>query len=158
MVESGDIVIEGPRVRLTGHQVRLSADERAIQEALVAAITAGGLMPPTPADLADITSASRSLVNDLLRLLVEDGVFVQLTPDLLVTAAAEKDLRLSVLRVLKELECPTPSDFREALGVTRRYLIPMLEYLDGAGWTERSSDGRLPGPLARAAIDEGALD
>lgn len=158
MVESGDIVIDGPRVRLTGHQVRLSEDQRAIQESLVAAITAGGLMPPTPADLAEITSASRSLVNDLLKLLVEDGVFVQLTPDFLVTAAAEKKLRLSVLRVLKELERPTPSDFREALGVTRRYLIPMLEYLDGAGWTERSSDGRLPGPLARAALEEGALD
>jgi len=158
MVESGDIVIDGPRVRLTGHEVKLSEDQRVIQEALVVAITAGGLMPPTPADLADITSASRSLVNDLLRLLVEDAVFVQLTPDLLLTAAAERDLRLGVLRVLKELENPTPSDFREALGVTRRYLIPMLEYLDGAGWTERSSDGRIPGPLARAALEDGALD
>jgi selenocysteine-specific elongation factor len=151
---SGDIVIDGPRVRLAGHRVQLGRHEQATQDVLVQAISTGGFMPPSPADLADLCSAPRPLVNSLLKLLIEAGVLIQLTPDLLLTASAERDLRDKVLRVLGETDCPTPSEFREALGVTRRYLIPMLEYLDSIGWTERSTDGRLAGPLARAALTE----
>lgn len=151
---SGDIVIDGPRVRLAGHRVQLGRHEQATQDVLVQAISTGGFMPPSPADLADLCSAPRPLVNSLLKLLIEAGVLIQLTPDLLLTASAERDLRDKVLRVLRDTDCPTPSDFREALGVTRRFLIPMLEYLDSIGWTERSSDGRLPGRLARAALTE----
>jgi selenocysteine-specific elongation factor len=155
MADSGEIVIEGPHVRLAGHSVDLTEEEQAIQNALVEAISTGGLMPPAPADLVDIASGARPLLNALLKLLVEDGVLVQLTPDLLLTASAERDMVDKVLRVLKQTESPPPSAFREALGVTRRYLIPMLEYLDAIGWTERTSDGRIPGLLARAAMSGG---
>ncbi len=158
LAHDGDIIIEGPRVRLAGHQVELSDTERATLDALYEAVASGGFMPPSPADLAVVTSAQRGLVNGLLRLLVEAGSLVQITPDLLLTAPAERDLRDTALRVLRETETSTPSEFREALGVTRRYLIPMLEYLDTIGWTERSSDGRIPGPGARAAIAQGGSE
>lgn len=158
LADDGDIVIDGPRVRLAGHRVQLGETERRIRDALVEAVASGGFMPPSPADLAVITSARRPLVNDLLRLLVEAGTLVQVTPDLLLTASAERDLRDTVLGVLRKTETATPSEFREALGVTRRYLIPMLEYLDAIGWTERSSDGRIGGPAARAAMAEGEPD
>lgn len=158
LVHEGAIVIDGPRVRLAGYSVDLGETERTIQDALMEAIVSGGFMPPSPADLAVVTSAQRAVVNDLLRLLVEAGTLVQVTPDILLTVQAEQDLRDRVLGVLREVETPTPSEFREALGVTRRYLIPMLEYMDAIGWTERSSDGRIPGPAARDAMAEGGPD
>ncbi len=154
MADCGHIVINGPSVRLAGHRVELSTHQQATQDVLIKAISAGGFMPPSPADLVDMSAEPRSLVNDLLKLLVEAGVLIQLTPDLLLTASAERELRDRVLGVLTQTECPAPSAFREALGVTRRYLIPMLEYLDGIGWTERSSAGRIPGSLARAALKD----
>ena len=33
-------------------------------------------------------------------------------------------------------------DFKEALGITRRYAMPLLEYLDDLKWTRREGDGR----------------
>ncbi|NIR36764.1 MAG: hypothetical protein GWN07_12445, partial [Actinobacteria bacterium] len=36
-----------------------------------------------------------------------------------------------------------PSELREALGVSRKYLIPLLEYLDASGFTRRTPAGRV---------------
>jgi selenocysteine-specific elongation factor len=90
-------------------------------------------------------------VNDLLVLLVEDGDLVQVTPELYVSAEAEASLRAAALDVLAEHEAARPTDFRDALEVTRRYLIPLLEYLDNVGWTRRTEEGRIPGPAAGSA-------
>ena len=37
----------------------------------------------------------------------------------------------------------TVADFRDAFGLTRRQAVPLLEWLDGAGWTTRRGDGRV---------------
>ncbi|MDH3427812.1 MAG: SelB C-terminal domain-containing protein, partial [Gemmatimonadota bacterium] len=154
LADRGEIVIDGPRVRSAGFQVELLDDQVAARDALMEAISGAGLMPPTPPDLAASIAVPRPLVNDLLNLLVESGSLVRITPDLLLTETAERELRDTALGVLRRLDEPSPADFRTALGVTRRYLIPMLEYLDGIGWTERSAGGRVPGPAARVAIGE----
>jgi len=148
---AGRVVVEGPEVRLAEHEVELSGRETEVREALLAEIRGGGLMPPTPAELSDALGAQRALVNDLLRLLVEAGQIVQVTPELYVTANAEATLRRTALAVLDASAVARPTEFREALGVTRRYLIPLLEYLDNIGWTRRTGDGRIPGPAADTA-------
>ncbi len=125
-------------------------------------------MPPDPAELAAELGTERALVNDLLRLLVDAGEIVQVTPELYVTANAERRLRSTALEVLDAHSAGSaagqreddgedgagaarPTHFREALGVTRRYLIPLLEYLDGIGWTRRTDEGRIAGPAAETA-------
>ncbi len=148
---AGRVVVEGPEVRLAEHEVELSGRETEVREALLAEVRAGGLMPPTPAELADRLGTERALVNDLLRLLVEAGQIVQVTPELYITANAEATLRQSALEVLDATDAARPTDFREALGVTRRYLIPLLEYLDGIGWTRRTGEGRVAGPAGKTA-------
>lgn len=165
---AGRVVVEGPEIRLADHEVELSDVEIETRERLLAAIRNGGLMPPDPAELAERLGAERALVNDLLRLLAEAGEIVQVTPELYVTANAEARLRATALEVLdahspdgtsgQRVEngddgagAARPTHFREALGVTRRYLIPLLEYLDGIGWTRRTGEGRIAGPAAETA-------
>jgi len=148
---AGRVVVEGPEIRLAEHEVELSGRETEVREALLAEIRGGGLMPSPPTELAERLGAGRALVNDLLRLLVEAGQIVQVTPELYVTANAEATLRRTVLEVLDAGDAARPTEFREALGVTRRYLIPLLEYLDGIGWTRRTGEGRIAGPAAETA-------
>jgi selenocysteine-specific elongation factor len=148
---AGLVVVEGPEARLAEHEVELSGRETEVREALLAEIRGGGLMPPTPAELSDRLGAGRALVNDLLRLVVEAGRIVQVTPELYITADAEATLRRTALEVLDASDAAPPTEFREALGATRRYLIPLLEYLDNIGWTRRTGEGRIAGPAAEAA-------
>jgi selenocysteine-specific elongation factor len=145
------IAVEGPRVRLASHEVTLTTVERRVRDALLAAVQAEGLMPPPPDELAAGLQANRSLVNDLLTLLVDDGALVQVNPELYLSPEAEADLRAKALVVLAGREVARPTDFRDALNVTRRYLIPLLEYLDNVGWTRRTEEGRVAGPAAGPA-------
>lgn len=148
LASAGRVVLEGPEIRLAEHAVELSAAERRVRDALLAEIREGGLMPPDPAELTARLEAPRDLVNDLLRLLVDAREIVQATPELYVAGEFEQALREAALAVLADHEPARPTDFREALGVTRRYLIPLLEYLDGIGWTRRTGEGRIIGPAA----------
>ena len=154
---AGRVVVEGPEIRLAEHGVELSEREAAVRADLLAAIRDGGLMPPDPAELATDLGAERALINDLLRLLVDAGEIVQVTPELYITANAESRLRSTALEVLDAQAsgasegAARPTHFREALVVTRRYLIPLLEYLDGIGWTRRTDEGRIAGPAAETA-------
>jgi selenocysteine-specific elongation factor len=152
LVADGRIVIEGPRVRSAGHSVALDSTASRARDGLLSVLEAAGLMPPPPAELASQLGISSSVANSLLKLLIEDGLVVRLTPDLLLTAEHERSLRQAVIGVFVHTDEPAPSDFREALGVTRRYLIPLLEYLDSIGVSERSPSGRVPGPAIREAV------
>jgi selenocysteine-specific elongation factor len=151
LVEAGDVRVSGPAVWLGGHEVALSEEELRREAALAAALEEGGLMPPPPDELADRIAADRGLLNDLLRLGVERGAYVQVSPDIYLAAAAEARLRASALEVLARETPARPTAFRDAFGVTRRFLIPLLEYLDGIGWTRRTGEGRIEGPAATAA-------
>lgn len=144
----GRIVVRGPDVRLADHAVVLTAEELEMRAALLDAVRGYGLMPPPPVELAEQLGAPRPLLNDLLVLLGETGEVVQVTPELYVSAQAETGLRVAATRVLSEREAARPTDFRDELGVTRRYLIPLLEHLDNIGWTRRTERGRVPGPAA----------
>lgn len=150
---AGRIVVRGPDVRLADHEVVLTAEELEVRAALLDAIGGHGLMPPPPDELADQLGVPRPLLNDLLALLGESGEVVQITPELYVNARAEADLRSAAARVLSQREAARPTAFRDELGVTRRYLIPLLEYLDNIGWTRRTERGRVAGPSAPATPD-----
>jgi len=152
LAAAGRIIVEGPGVRLAGHKVLLAADEVRVRDALITAVRAEGLMPPPPDELAERLGAPRTLLNDLLVLLVEADELVQVTPEFYVSAEAEAGLRKAALEVMSGRDAARPTDFREALDVTRRYLIPLLEYLDNVGWTRRTEDGRVAGPSAPPSL------
>jgi selenocysteine-specific elongation factor len=41
-------------------------------------------------------------------------------------------------------------EFKDALGLSRKYAVPILEWLDDSGFTIRRGDGRSPGPRLRS--------
>ncbi|MBT8462947.1 MAG: selenocysteine-specific translation elongation factor [Gemmatimonadetes bacterium] len=142
LASSEEIVVEGPGIRLAGHEPGLSGAERRILASLEDVLTEAGLAPPSPADLAAELETDRDLLNDLLKLLLERGKIIRVTPEIYVTRRAEESARRTIESVARS-GAVGPGEFREALGLTRRYLIPLLEYMDGAGVTRRTAEGRV---------------
>ncbi len=122
------LVIEGGHVRRPGSDVELGPIEAAV-EALRARLRAEPFAAPEADELAALGLGARELAaaertGRLLRL----GGGVVLLPDAPARA----------VRVLAGLPQPfTTSEARQALGMTRRTVIPLLEYLDRRGWTRR---------------------
>ncbi len=79
--------------------------------------------------------------------LAGEGEIVRLTDDLAYTCGQLERLEAEVGRVLAAKGLLTVADFKEATGVSRKYAVPLLEYLDGRGVTRRSGVNRLPGKL-----------
>ena len=143
LVEEGALVASGPSLALPGHEATLTSDERIVLETLRDAIRAGGLQPPTVDDLAATLEVPRDLLDDLLRLLVDAGDVRPITPEIQAWAPAVDEMVGRVEALLAGAEPQPPTTFKEAFGLTRKYLIPLLEYLDRSGVTRRTGEGRV---------------
>jgi selenocysteine-specific elongation factor len=143
----GAMVVEGRLeaveggVRRPGHEATLTADqERAIAE-LTGVLASGGLAAPWVEELPEPLSA-RSDLRALLRRLEESGVVRQVADGLYVPS---DELEGAASRIREALGGRTrlgPADFRDVLPVTRKHLIPLLNFFDGEGTTVRGDGGR----------------
>lgn len=141
---SGEVVVEGPRVRLPGHTPTLTDEERELKERLVDAVAAGGLEPPTVSELGDRLEVSDRLLHQLLELLEADGRLVAVGPEIYLPDERARELRRLGGEVAREHGPAGVPHFKDVFGVSRKYLIPFLEYLDAEGVTRRTGEGRVP--------------
>ena len=83
-----------------------------------------------------------SLAKDVLMLLVEEGRIVKVKEDLYFHAGAVKALEQRLIDFLKSNEELTTPQFKEMTGVSRKYLIPLIEHFDARNVTIRVGDIR----------------
>jgi selenocysteine-specific elongation factor len=136
-------VVLGPRsVSLKGHEPKLSHAERKLKNELAEAIRAGGMSPPELGELA-ATAGQRALaVAELLTLLCDEDRLVAISSNLYLDADGEHELKRRVRERLKGGSTMTMSELRELLNTTRKYSVPIGEYLDRIGLTVREGDVR----------------
>jgi selenocysteine-specific elongation factor len=141
--ERGVVQIDGPRVSLPGHEPRLTETEREARGEILRRIRMGGLQPPTVKDLGRALGIDRDLLDDLLPLLQDEGRIVAITPEIHIACEERESLVARVRDLLADGGVAPPTRFKEALDLSRKYLIPILEYLDREGVTRRTGDGRV---------------
>jgi selenocysteine-specific elongation factor len=138
MGTEGSITREGTTVRLAGHRVMLGEREGEA-ERLAAAIAEAEPTPPTVRELE-----RSGYDTELIEASVTTGRLVRITADVVVTpgflARAEQVARTESARP----EGLTVSRFRELLGTTRKYALPLLAHFDTLGITRRQGDVRRP--------------
>ena len=79
----------------------------------------------------------------LLAHLAREGSVERVDQERYALKQAMDDFRLAVEDTLRELGAATPAQFRDRLGLTRKYLIPLLEWADRRGITSRKGDTRV---------------
>jgi selenocysteine-specific elongation factor len=147
----GRIVADGRTVALKGHEAKLSQGERRLKQELAEAIRAGGISPPDVAELTASAGPRAAVVPDLLALLRDEQRLVEINPGLYVDADADSELRRKVRERLADGSTMTMAELRDLLGTTRKYSVPIGEYLDRIGLTRRDGDVRRLGDAASAA-------
>jgi len=141
--ESGRVVREGSTVRLASHAASLVGREEEAGRLVRAVADA----EPTPPTVQELTSAGFS--PEVIHAAARAGMLVRLSRDLVMTpglvARAEALIRGSGKDGI------TVSAFREAMGTSRKYALPLLEHLDQAKVTVRRGDLRFPREPAPSA-------
>jgi selenocysteine-specific elongation factor len=135
----GEIVREGTVVRLVSHRVSLGAREDEARR-LVDAVAGGEPSPPTVRELQE---AGFSV--EMVDACVATGRLLRVSPDLVITPGFGRALRDVARTEAARPEGLTVSRFREALDTSRKYAVPLLEWLDARRVTRRDGDVRRPG-------------
>jgi len=155
--EQGRVVADHRTVALVGHQPRLSQAERKLKREIAEAYRDGGFTPPDPAAWVARLGPRNSIVADLLSLLRDEEQIVEIGPGLYLDRDAELGLRRRVAERLAEDRTLTMAELRDMMGTSRKFAVPIGEYLDRIGWTRREGDLRTLGEqaLARSRAGEG---
>ena len=141
LLASKKIALDGDRVVPPGAKAAdLAGDSASFAAKIAEGFRAAGFEPPHPHELARALGTKPAVVEGLVSHLVKSGTLVRLSPDLVV----HKDVALAAEKKLDTVRGQTLSvaGFRDLLGLTRKTLIPLLEYFDAKKKTRRLGDVR----------------
>jgi selenocysteine-specific elongation factor len=140
-------------LRLTSHRVQLGGQEKNLMERIQRILGEQPLAPPDLKELEKQLGISRAKLTEVIRLLERDGSLVRVTTDMYFLNSSIDQLRTALRKFLAEKGEMTAASFRDLIGSTRKYTIPLLEYFDRDGLTIRIGDvRRLKGQPDKATI------
>ena len=137
---------DGRHLRLSTHRIVLTDDETRVKAELADLLRRAGLSPPDPPAWARERGVDERLAERMLRLLLREGAVERLDALVFHRDALDR-LRADVAR-LKEGAGGEPvridvAWFKQRFGITRKFAIPLLEYLDRARVTRRAGRERI---------------
>jgi selenocysteine-specific elongation factor len=142
MIKSRQIVQEENTVRLESHRVFLGRDQADIRNKIIKTYQSSGLQPPYFRDVIKQLDADAKHVQDVLMLLVEEGQIIKTKDDLYFDVKAVDKLKTKLVEFLKTNGDITTPQFKEMTGVSRKFVIPLIEYFDAKNVTLRVGDSR----------------
>ena len=136
--------LQGELVKRAGAQISLLPEEAKAKEQIEAAFASAGLAVPSVKEVLAKLAIEARRSEKLLQLLLRDKALVRITPELIFhrDALAELRAKLGSYKKAKGERISVPS-FKDLTGITRKYAIPLLEYLDRERVTRRQGDERV---------------
>jgi selenocysteine-specific elongation factor len=133
------------RLALASHRPSLSSEETTARDAVDNAYREAALAPPDAAALATTLHLAPAVVDRVTKLLLRQKTLVRVD-DLIFHSEALARLRSGVAALKNPAAQPVRIDvaaFKERYGISRKYAIPLLEYLDRERVTRRVGDARV---------------
>ena len=134
-------IVARDRLALAAHRVSLSNEDSRIRDDIEQVMKGAGLAPPDLATLQGLVGASAAAVDRVSGLLVRQKRLIKLDA-LLFHDEALARLKDDVRALKQNARVDVPA-FKERYGITRKFAIPLLEYLDRERVTRRVGDARV---------------
>jgi selenocysteine-specific elongation factor len=135
-----------------GWSARVTDLDQQLCERIAAAMQEARWAPPGLEELAGALHEAPPRVEKMLCLLVERGVLVRLDERIVMHQTAIDAAKQVALGLFRKAPSFTTMDFRDALGVSRKYAVPLVDHLDKARFTVRSGNNRTPGVEAKKLL------
>ncbi len=142
LLRTGRLKRIGAFVGLPKFVPTLSAADEQLLEGFIGDVTTGGFAPPTMDTLLTLPKVDRKRLDRIAKLAVATRRLVHIKDDFYLTPELEQRLRERVTALIQREGPVTVARVREALSTSRKYGVPLLEYLDRIGLTRRDGDRR----------------
>ncbi len=139
----GKVDASGETVKLLGRGVQMSPEEAAAREQISRAFETAGLAVPSAKAVLAKLSIDRARAEKILQLLLKDKTLARVAEDLIFHRTALEQLRQLLARRKEKSNRLNVTVFKELTGLSRKYAIPLLEYLDRERVTRREGDERV---------------
>jgi selenocysteine-specific elongation factor len=140
LAAAGRVELDGDRVRPAGHRVTLTPPQRAAWDGILQKLSEAATPILTGKELEEAFGAS---ARQVLPLLTAEGRLKRFGGDFFVAPATLEALKGYLAAWAKERSpLIAVPDFKDLLGITRKYAMPLLEFLDEMKWTRREGEGR----------------
>ncbi|MGA7568719.1 MAG: selenocysteine-specific translation elongation factor [Terriglobales bacterium] len=137
------VEVAGEVIRLAGRGVVMKDEEAESKKMIEEVFAAAGLKVPSLKEVLGGLKVDRVRAQKIVTLLLRDKVLIKISEELVFHQSALADLR----RKIGTLKSTTPrmdvAQFKDMTGVSRKYAIPLLEYLDREHVTRRVGDERI---------------
>lgn len=137
-----DVVMEKEIIRLRTFSTVLSQAEETLKARILELLQKGGFQPPGKEELSQSLKLDQEHLSDILKLMVKEGSLVRISDSMYLTASAYNEMIETLKNFFSKKSEMTVAEFRDILGTTRKYALPILEYLDSNKITLRVGDIR----------------
>lgn len=141
--KEGKLIGERDLVRLAGSQARASVRVDELGKKICTILKQAGIEPPTVKEMLAQCRCDEKLFRDNLAILVKNGEVVRISSEFYYAAEAVNEIREKLVAYLHDKGEIVPSEFRDMINLSRKFLIPLLEYFDTEKLTIRVGDKRI---------------
>ncbi len=143
LLRARKLVGDARRIARADFKPKLSANQRKLKDKIVEAHAAAGFAPPEPKEFVNQAGGNASALKDIFEVACAEGFLVKITDEFYLSTEAEAEMRHRVTQRLSTGPGVTVAELRDLLGTTRKYAVPVCEYLDRIGLTKRDGDTRV---------------
>ncbi|MGA9799610.1 MAG: selenocysteine-specific translation elongation factor [Terriglobales bacterium] len=143
LVREKKLEAAGEIVHLPGRGVVMKDEEAESRAIIEQAFASAGLKVPALKDVLAGLKVDKARAQKIVTLLLRDKVLVKISEDLVFHRDALLDLRKCMSSQKTKSPKIDVAHFKDMTGVSRKYAIPLLEYLDREHVTRRVGDERL---------------
>ena len=143
MARERKVEFAGEQVKLVGRGVALKDDESKAKQEIEKVFSSAGLKVPALKEVLASLTVDKSRAQKLVTLLLRDRILVKLTDDLVFHQTAIQGLRKILAEYKTKSQKIDVATFKDLTGISRKYAIPLLEYLDRERVTRRVGDERV---------------
>jgi len=144
LAAAGQIVLAGDVVKRAGREISLAPEEARAKEQIERAFADAGLSVPSLKEVLEKLPVGAARAQKIVQILLREQVLVRVAADLVFHRTALERVRqlLAGFKKQRAARMSVPA-FKELTGITRKYAIPLLEYLDRERVTRRDGDERV---------------
>ncbi|HUE41346.1 MAG TPA: SelB C-terminal domain-containing protein [Chthoniobacterales bacterium] len=132
-----EFVRSGSKIARASHHASLPPGLKVAADKVRAGLAAKPFDPPGRKEVAKDQPRQQAL-----RFLIEQGEIIEIGEEIVLLRESLDKIRVAVSDFISRNGPATASQLREKLGSSRRVVIPLLEYLDRIGVTQRTGDLR----------------
>lgn len=141
LVAAGQLAIQEDRVRLASHSLKLGpAEQKQFDRVEALYLETGFATPPLPEALAGV---EKKLAERVRAALLESGRLVDVGESVVLHRDVVRQAEEKIRGLFSSKSELTASEIRQELGTSRKYLIPLLNYFDSRGLTQRKGEVRI---------------